>query len=76
MDLLNRAIYLQDGEIKYIFVGSELASLNDESRRKLCYMVMQDVINQLFSESIIEEFELSDSKIKKKKWKKSLQNLI
>ena len=27
--------------------------------------VMQDVINQLFSESIIEEFELSDSKIKK-----------
>ena len=36
-----------------------------KSRRKLCYMVMQDVINQLFSESIIEEFELSDSKIKK-----------
>ena len=31
MDLLNRAIYLQDGEIKYVFEGSELASLNDES---------------------------------------------
>ena len=75
MDLLNRAIYLQDGEIKYIFVGSELASLNDESRRKLCYMVMQDVINQLFSESIIEEFELSDSKIKKEEVEEILTKL-
>ena len=27
-------------------------------------MVMQDVIHQLFSESVIEEFELSDSKTK------------
>lgn len=75
MDLLNRAIYLQDGEIKYIFEGSELASLNDESRRKLCYMVMQDVINQLFSESIIEEFELSDSKIKKEEVEEILTKL-
>ena len=158
-DLLDRAIYLQEGEIKYIFSNSELISLNDElrrkmglrtfvkmnnedfispveysdtddftvsnlkygysksvlksvnisagkgdiiavtgengqgkttlmkilcgllkeqegsvkykgklfkykSRRKLCYMVMQDVIHQLFSESVIEEFELSDSKTK------------
>lgn len=75
MDLLNRAIYLQDGEIKYIFEGLELASLNDESRRKLCYMVMQDVINQLFSESIIEEFELSDSKIKKEEVEEILTKL-
>lgn len=75
MDLLNRAIYLQDGEIKYIFEGSELALLNDESRRKLCYMVMQDVINQLFSESIIEEFELSDSKIKKEEVEEILTKL-
>ena len=160
-DLLDRAIYLQEGKIKYIFSNSELISLNDElrrkmglrtfvkvnnedfispveysdtddftvsnlkygyskksvlksvnisagkgdiiavtgengqgkttlmkilcgllkeqegsikykgklfkykSRRKLCYMVMQDVIHQLFSESVIEEFELSDSKTKK-----------
>ena len=159
-DLLDRAIYLQEGKIKYIFSNSELISLNDElrrkmglrafvkmnnedfispveysdtddftvsnlkygyskksvlksvnisagkgdiiavtgengqgkttlmkilcgllkeqegsikykgklfkykSRRKLCYMVMQDVIHQLFSESVIEEFELSDSKTK------------
>lgn len=171
MDLLNRAIYLQDGEIKYIFEGLELASLDDElrrkmglrtfvkignedfvysveysdmddftvsnlkysyskqnileninisankgdiiavtgengqgkttlmkvlcgllkekeglvkykgkpfkykSRRKLCYMVMQDVINQLFSESIIEEFELSDSKIKKEEVEEILTKL-
>lgn len=161
MDLLDRVIYLQDGEIKYIFEGSEFTSLSDElrrkmglrtfveienddfvspveysdmddftvsnlkysyskqnilkninisankgdiiavtgengqgkttlmkilcgllkekeglvkykgkpfkhkSRRKLCYMVMQDVIHQLFSESVIEEFALSDSKITK-----------
>ena len=36
-----------------------------KSRRKLCYMVMQDVIHQLFSESVIEEFALSDSKTTK-----------
>ena len=161
MDLLDRAIYLQDGEIEYIFEGSEFTSLSDElrrkmglrtfvkignedfvspveysdmddftvsnlkysyskqnilkninisankgdiiavtgengqgkttlmkilcgllkekeglvkyqgkpfkhkSRRKLCYMVMQDVIHQLFSESVIEEFALSDSKTTK-----------
>ena len=34
-DLLDRAIYLQDGEIKYTFSNSELISLNDELRRKM-----------------------------------------
>ena len=170
-DLLDRAIYLQEGEIKYIFSNSELISLNDElrrkmglrtfvkmnnedfispveyldtddftvsnlkygyskksvlksvnisagkgdiiavtgengqgkttlmkilcgllkeqegsvkykgklfkykSRRKLCYMVMQDVIHQLFSESVIEEFELSDSKTKKEEVEEILTKL-
>ena len=170
-DLLDRAIYLQDGEIKYTFSNSELISLNDElrrkmglrtfvkmnnedfispveysdtddftvsnlkygyskksvlqsvnisagkgdiiavtgengqgkttlmkilcgllkekeglvkykgkpfkykSRRKLCYMVMQDVIHQLFSESVIEEFELSDSKTKKEEVEEILTKL-
>ena len=170
-DLLDRAIYLQDGEIKYIFSNSELISLNDElrrkmglrtfvkmnnedfispveysdtddftvsnlkygyskksilksvnisagkgdiiavtgengqgkttlmkilcgllkeqegsikykgklfkykSRRKLCYMVMQDVIHQLFSESVIEEFKLSDSKTKKEEVEEILTKL-
>ena len=170
-DLLDRAIYLQDGEIKYIFSNSELISLNDElrrkmglrtfvkmnnedfispveysdtddftvsnlkygyskksvlksvnisagkgdiiavtgengqgkttlmkilcgllkeqegsikykgklfkykSRRKLCYMVMQDVIHQLFSESVIEEFDLSDSKTKKEEVEEILTKL-
>ena len=170
-DLLDRAIYLQDGEIKYTFSNSELISLNDElrrkmglrtfvkmnnedfispveysdtddftvsnlkygyskksvlksvnisagkgdiiavtgengqgkttlmkilcgllkeqegsikykgklfkykSRRKLCYMVMQDVIHQLFSESVIEEFKLSDSKTKKEEVEEILTKL-
>ena len=170
-DLLDRAIYLQEGKIKYIFSNSELISLNDElrrkmglrtfvkmnnedfispveysdtddfnvsnlkygyskksvlksvnisagkgdiiavtgengqgkttlmkilcgllkeqegsikykgklfkykSRRKLCYMVMQDVIHQLFSESVIEEFELSDSKTKKEEVEEILTKL-
>lgn len=170
-DLLDRAIYLQEGEIKYIFSNSELISLNDDlrrkmglrtfvkmnnedfispveysdtddftvsnlkygyskksvlksvnisagkgdiiavtgengqgkttlmkilcgllkeqkgsikykgklfkykSRRKLCYMVMQDVIHQLFSESVIEEFELSDSKTKKEEVEEILTKL-
>ena len=170
-DLLDRAIYLQEGKIKYIFSNSELISLNDElrrkmglrtfvkmnnedfispveysdtddftvsnlkygyskksvlksvnisagkgdiiavtgengqgkttlmkilcgllkeqegsikykgklfkykSRRKLCYMVMQDVIHQLFSESVIEEFKLSDSKTKKEEVEEILTKL-
>lgn len=38
-----------------------------KKRRTLCYMVMQDVIHQLFSESVLEEFSLLDSEIDEKK---------
>ena len=38
-----------------------------KKRRTLCYMVMQDVIHQLFSESVLGEFSLLDSEIDEKK---------
>ena len=36
-----------------------------KKRRTLCYMVMQDVIHQLFSESLMDEFTLFDSSVDK-----------
>lgn len=35
MDLIDRAIYLQDGKIKYVFSNVEFSSISDDSRKKL-----------------------------------------
>lgn len=59
MKILCGLLKEQEGSVKY-----KGKLFKYKSRRKLCYMVMQDVIHQLFSESVIEEFELSDSKTK------------
>ena len=66
MDLLNRAIYLQDGEIKYIFEGSELASLNDELRRKMGLRTFVKIGNEDFVSSVeysdMDDFTVSNLK--------------
>ena len=70
MKILCGLLKEQEGSIKY-----KDKIFKYKSRRKLCYMVMQDVIHQLFSESVIEEFELSDSKTKKEEVEEILTKL-
>ena len=59
-----------EGEISY--KGSPIKY---KKRRKLCYMVMQDVIHQFFSESVRDEFSLFDSKIDEKQIDNILEKL-
>ena len=48
----------QSGEIRY-----QGAPVSYKKRRQLCYMTMQDVVHQLFSDSVWEEFGLLNKTI-------------
>ena len=63
---------LKENEGKISYKGSPIKY---KKRRKLCYMVMQDVIHQFFSESVRDEFSLFDSKIDEKQIDNILEKL-
>lgn len=63
---------LKENEGKINYKGSPIKY---KKRRKICYMVMQDVIHQFFSESIRDEFGLFDSQIDEKQIDKILEKL-
>lgn len=63
---------LKENEGKISFKGSPIKY---KKRRELCYMVMQDVIHQFFSESVRDEFSLFDSKIDEKQIDNILEKL-
>ena len=63
---------LKENEGKISYKGSPIKY---KKRRKLCYMVMQDVIHQFFSESVRDEFSLFDSKIDEKQINNILEKL-